>query len=65
MKGGQRSWSYRSFAPASQVTLLTERSILCRRFLKLADHVTTGTTLNLPNYLIEVGDMGTRQYEIK
>ncbi|KAJ8555884.1 hypothetical protein K7X08_013380 [Anisodus acutangulus] len=44
----------------SQVTLLTEDGItLCRRFLKLSEHVTTGTTLNLPNYLVEVGDMRT------
>ncbi|XP_055821731.1 uncharacterized protein LOC129890195 [Solanum dulcamara] len=44
----------------SQVTLLTEdRIILCRRFLKLSEHVTTGTTLNLPNYLVEVGDIRT------
>nr|XP_016494136.1 PREDICTED: uncharacterized protein LOC107813383 isoform X2 [Nicotiana tabacum] len=44
----------------SQVTLLTEEgNILCRRFLKLSEHVTTGTTLNLSNYLVEVGDMRT------
>ncbi|XP_059276353.1 uncharacterized protein LOC132030657 isoform X2 [Lycium ferocissimum] len=44
----------------SQVTLLTEDGIiLCRRFLKLSEHVTTGATLNLPNYLVEVGDMRT------
>ncbi|XP_060206802.1 uncharacterized protein LOC132634764 isoform X2 [Lycium barbarum] len=44
----------------SQVTLLTEDGIiLCRRFLKLSEHVRTGTTLNLPNYLVEVGDMRT------
>ncbi|XP_016470046.1 uncharacterized protein LOC107792351 isoform X2 [Nicotiana tabacum] len=44
----------------SQVTLLTEEgNILCRKFLKLSEHVTTGTTLNLSNYLVEVGDMRT------
>ncbi|KAK4728917.1 hypothetical protein R3W88_021905 [Solanum pinnatisectum] len=44
----------------SQVTLLTEDGIiLCRRFLKLSEHVTTGTTLNLPNYLVDVGDIRT------
>ncbi|CAN4077531.1 unnamed protein product [Withania somnifera] len=44
----------------SQVTLLTEDgSILCRRFLKLSEHVTTGITLNLPNYLVNVGDIRT------
>ncbi|XP_049378438.1 uncharacterized protein LOC125843265 [Solanum stenotomum] len=44
----------------SQVTLLSEDGIiLCRRFLKLSEHVTTGTTLNLPNYLVDVGDIRT------
>ncbi|MCD7450913.1 hypothetical protein HAX54_008975 [Datura stramonium] len=44
----------------SQVTLLTEDGIiLCRRFLKLSEHVATGTTLNLPNYLVDVGDIRT------
>ncbi|XP_004246089.2 uncharacterized protein [Solanum lycopersicum] len=44
----------------SQVTLLTEDGIiLCRRFLKLSEHVTTGTTLNLPNYMVDVGDIRT------
>ncbi|PHT57826.1 hypothetical protein CQW23_00189 [Capsicum baccatum] len=44
----------------SQVTLLTEDGIiLCRRFLKLSEHVTTGTTLHLPNYLVDVGGIRT------
>ncbi|TMX01796.1 hypothetical protein EJD97_023537 [Solanum chilense] len=44
----------------SQVTLLTEDGIiLCRRFLKLSEHATTGTTLNLPNYMVDVGDIRT------
>ncbi|XP_031094974.1 uncharacterized protein LOC115999260 isoform X3 [Ipomoea triloba] len=44
----------------SQVTLLTEEgNILGRRFLKLSEHVKTGVTLNLPNYLVEVGEIHT------
>ncbi|PHT92209.1 hypothetical protein T459_00091 [Capsicum annuum] len=44
----------------SQVTLLTEDGIiLCRRFLKLSEHVTTGTTLHLPNYWVDVGGIRT------
>ncbi|KAK4365504.1 hypothetical protein RND71_016862 [Anisodus tanguticus] len=36
-----------------------ENKLPAGRFLKLSEHVTTGTTLNLPNYLVEVGDMRT------
>ncbi|CAH9124904.1 unnamed protein product, partial [Cuscuta epithymum] len=44
----------------SQVTLLTEGGdILGRRFLKSSEHVETGATLNLPNYLVEVGETHT------
>ncbi|XP_019151665.1 PREDICTED: uncharacterized protein LOC109148246 [Ipomoea nil] len=44
----------------SQVTLLTEDgNMLGRRFLKLSEHVKTGVTLNLPNYLVEVGEIHT------
>ncbi|CAH9068818.1 unnamed protein product [Cuscuta europaea] len=44
----------------SQVTLLTEGGdILGRRFLKSSEHVETGATLNLLNYLVEVGEAHT------
>nr|GMD17517.1 uncharacterized protein LOC109148246 [Ipomoea batatas] len=43
-----------------EVTLLTEEgNILGRKFLKLSEHVKTGVTLNLPNYLVEVGEIHT------
>ncbi|VFQ83073.1 unnamed protein product [Cuscuta campestris] len=47
-----------------QVTLLTEEgNTLGRRFLKSSEHVETGVTLNLPNYLVDVGDAHTIQKE--
>nr|GLL27368.1 uncharacterized protein LOC104238251 [Ipomoea trifida] len=49
-----------------EVTLLTEEgNILGRKFLKLSEHVKTGVTLNLPNYLVEVGEIHTTPEEIR
>ncbi|KAL3817900.1 hypothetical protein ACJIZ3_003805 [Penstemon smallii] len=45
-----------------QVTLLAEDgTTLGRRFLKLSENVRTGTTLELPGYLVEVGQ--SRDYD--
>nr|GMC92339.1 uncharacterized protein LOC113757411 [Ipomoea batatas] len=49
-----------------EVTLLTEEgNILGRKFLKLSEHVKTGVTLNLPNYLVEVGEIHTTPEKIR